>query len=360
VIGIQAATAQYEQWLGRQIPLILKDLRQKHKEMARGAFPFLRSTFYRWAQRFPVVCNSLMKAPEVLGAGDLHVENFGTWRDIEGRLIWGVNDFDEACRLPYTSDLVRLAVSAHLAVPEHGLDLAVPRIAREVLSGYHDGLTAGGRAFVLAEHHSALREMAVERLKHPEKFWEKLHDLPTVPQRPPPPAMKALRRQCPENKLKLRIVHRVAGLGSLGRRRYAGVAQWRGGTIAREAKELAISAWYWAHPDAGGKQPKIRYQQVVERAVRCPDPFLRVREGWIVRRLAPDCSRIEMQALPSRKNAAVLLRAMGWEVANIHLGSKTADAILADIDRRGEGWLAQATLAMAASTLADWRAWRRA
>jgi len=36
----------------------------------------------------------------VLAVGDLHVENFGTWRDAEGRLIWGVNDFDEAWRLP--------------------------------------------------------------------------------------------------------------------------------------------------------------------------------------------------------------------------------------------------------------------
>jgi hypothetical protein len=359
VIGIQASTEQYEEWLRRQIPLIPRDLKQKHKEMGRAAFPFLRSTFFRWAQRFPIVCKSLMSAPEVLGVGDLHVENFGTWRDIEGRLVWGVNDFDEACELPYTSDLVRLAASALLAVPEHQLELSNERIAKEVLAGYYDGLTAGGRAFVLAEHHAALREMAVERLKYPEKYWDKLHDLPTLAQKPPSAAMKALRRHCPESKLKLRIVHRAAGLGSLGRRRYAGIAQWRGGTLAREAKELAISAWYWAHPDASGKSPKIRYQQLLDRAVRCPDPFVRVRGGWIVRRLAPDCSRIELQALPSKKNAAVLLRAMGWEVANIHLGSKGRDAILADIDRRGEGWLVESALAMAASTVTDWKAWRR-
>ena len=34
-----------------------------------------------------------------LSVGDLHVENFGTWRDSEGRLIWGINDFDEALRV---------------------------------------------------------------------------------------------------------------------------------------------------------------------------------------------------------------------------------------------------------------------
>ena len=62
----------------------------------------------------------LARAPRALAVGDLHVENFGTWRDVEGRLIWGINDFDEAWRLPYTNDLVRLATSALLA--EMGCD----------------------------------------------------------------------------------------------------------------------------------------------------------------------------------------------------------------------------------------------
>jgi hypothetical protein len=46
------------------------------------------------------------------GRGDLHVENFGTWRDVEGGLVWCMNDFDEVCRMPYTIDLVRLAKRA--------------------------------------------------------------------------------------------------------------------------------------------------------------------------------------------------------------------------------------------------------
>ena len=38
-------------------------------------------------------------------------------------MIWGVNDFDEAHDLPYTNDLVRLAVSALLAIREGHLML---------------------------------------------------------------------------------------------------------------------------------------------------------------------------------------------------------------------------------------------
>ena len=80
--------------------------------MAQDALSFLCATFYRWAQLFPALCAKLARAPKVLGIGDLHVENYGTWRDAEGRLVWGINDFDEACPLPYTNDLVRLATSA--------------------------------------------------------------------------------------------------------------------------------------------------------------------------------------------------------------------------------------------------------
>ncbi len=56
-----------------------------------------------------------MDAPQVLAVGDMHLENFGTWRDADGRLVWGVNDFDEAAVMPYPLDLVRLAASIRLA-----------------------------------------------------------------------------------------------------------------------------------------------------------------------------------------------------------------------------------------------------
>src|SRR5579883_1199317 len=95
-MNIKKATRQYETWLTSYTPLVKPDIALKHKEMAGGVFPFLRATFYRWAQIWPIACKDLARAPALLAVGDLHVENFGTWRDSEGRLIWGVNDFDEA------------------------------------------------------------------------------------------------------------------------------------------------------------------------------------------------------------------------------------------------------------------------
>jgi uncharacterized protein (DUF2252 family) len=115
-VNFRKATATYEDWLAGELEIVPEDLTHKHQLMREAVFPFFRATFYRWAQLWPEVCPECNDAPELLAVGDLHVENFGTWRDIEGRLVWGINDFDEACRMPYTIDLVRLAASAHLAI----------------------------------------------------------------------------------------------------------------------------------------------------------------------------------------------------------------------------------------------------
>ena len=112
---IDRATRLYEAWLAKQIHLVPSDLALKHKIMKRDAFFFFRATFYRWMQVWPEVCRDVVAAPLLLAIGDAHIENFGTWRDSEGRLVRGTNDFDEGYSLPYTNDLVRLAVSATLA-----------------------------------------------------------------------------------------------------------------------------------------------------------------------------------------------------------------------------------------------------
>ena len=116
---IVTATIDYEDWLSRQVDVVEADLHLKHRQMASSLFAFLRATFYRWGPLWRKTCPDLVEAPRVLAAGDLHVENFGTWRDKEGRLVWGVNDFDEVARMPYAADLVRLVTSAILAQSEN-------------------------------------------------------------------------------------------------------------------------------------------------------------------------------------------------------------------------------------------------
>ena len=145
-MNIEEATARYERWLGRFMPLVRADIEEKHRRMTLGPFLFLRATFYRWCQLWRAAAGDAARASRVLAVGDLHVENFGTWRDADGRLIWGINDFDEATVLPWTQDLVRLAAGAQLAVSGELLGLGRRAAADAILEGYHDGIEAGGPA----------------------------------------------------------------------------------------------------------------------------------------------------------------------------------------------------------------------
>ena len=355
---IQKATAKFEAWLASHLTLVEQDLKLKHERMREGAFLFLRATFYRWAQLWPEISKELAEAPRVLAVGDLHIENFGTWRDAEGRLVWGINDFDEAWWMPYPNDLVRLAASAILAATAGHLTIGPKEAADAILLGYDEALATGGRPFVLAEHHSALRNMATHRLKDPESFWQKLDKIPALRRALPESAAKALSRALPEPDLSTRMVHRVAGVGSLGRQRFVAIADWRGGKIAREAKAMAPSACIWA---AGGKgSAKILYPKILGRSVRCPDPFFTPKGRWIVRRLAPDCSRIELSDFPAERDETRLLHAMGWETANVHLGTADPRTLRRDLKRRTPGWLHQAAIRMAEAVSEDWDSWRKA
>src|SRR5262245_36449546 len=89
--------------------------------MRKSAFDFCRATYFRWALTIEKVCPEVTDCPRVLSVGDIHVENYGVWRDADARLVWGVNDFDEAATMPYAYDLVRLATSVCLA-PKLNID----------------------------------------------------------------------------------------------------------------------------------------------------------------------------------------------------------------------------------------------
>lgn len=355
---IGKSTERYEKWLGRQLTILPHDLRLKHEHMAEAAFPFLRATFYRWLQTLPEVCPGVMKAPRVLSVGDLHVENFGTWRDFEGRLVWGINDFDEASPLPYTQDLVRLATSALVARHENHLSLDPRAGCEAILEGYRDGMRCGGSPIVLAEHHHWLREMATGKERDPVVFWHKMDALYRWRKAVPKRARRALEKMLPEKELNYIVCTRIAGLGSLGRQRFVAIAEWRGGKIARETKALAPSAALWA--GAKGATSRIHYQQIVNAAVRNPDPMLAVRDGWVVRRLSPYNSRIELAQLTKQRDDLKLLRAMGFETANIHWGSASEiPDVKKDLARRRSQWLYEAAALMAESVRNDWKEWRR-
>lgn len=109
--------------------------------------------------------------PKVASVGDAHVDNFGLWRDAEGRLVWGVSNYDEAAIIPYRIDLARLVTSAKLARPDGDSEA----LAEAAFDGYAAGL-ADPRPWVLEQDHVWLRELFAATDAERLKFWTKLRD----------------------------------------------------------------------------------------------------------------------------------------------------------------------------------------
>jgi hypothetical protein len=324
---IVRSTADYEAWTGSCIAVVRPDLERKHEMMRLDPFAFFRGTFYRWAELWPRVCPDLEAGPHLLCVGDLHVENFGLWRDAEGRLVWGVNDFDEASEAAATVDLVRLMASIMLARDTARIALKDEAIAEILAEGWLRAMTMDAQPFVLGGRHRWLRKLALAKLKDPRAFWKKLNRADPARgaevEAGGPRATAAL----PEGVEGVTLVHRVAGMGSLGHPRVVALGQWMGGEVAREAKALTPSAWLWARGREAQGAP-FRYEDILAQAIRCPDPTLNCADGWLTRRLAPDGSRVELSDLPDKRDDEKMFSAMGREVGAMHRRAANAvDAV---------------------------------
>jgi hypothetical protein len=355
-MDIRAATRNFEQWLKGQVRVVAGDLRHKHLAMGDNSFCFLRATYYRWAQQFGDLEKEISKAPTVLAVGDLHLENFGTWRDGLGRLAWGINDFDEAYPLPYTHDLVRLATSTFLAIELEHLCIKQKAACQAILDGYREGIESGGRPYVIGEEHRWFKPILQSPLRDPGFFWDKMRALPLERSTLPAQAKAAIVSMLPDPGLEFKVHHRVAGLGNLGKPRYTAIAEWNGGPVAREAKAITVSAAGWAARKADGPY----YAEILAKSVRSNDPFLKVHGSWLVKRLSPDCRRLELASLIRGKDEEWLLHAMGFETANVHLGTTSARrSILNHLADAPKGWLRKAAIRMQACLQKDFRRWEK-
>jgi hypothetical protein len=357
LMNIRESTRLYEDWLRRQLKgdVVETDLARKHKKMKEGPFAFLRATYWRWAETILDVCPDLAGAAEVLAIGDVHLENYGTWRDADGRLVWGINDFDEAAPMPYALDLVRLAASALLSAPKAapGRHATGEAICAKVLEGYADGLR-NPHPVVLDRDYAWLREDVIVSDKARARFWKKIAK--PEPEPAPQRYRRALAAAMPEPGLALRTAPRSAGAGSLGRPRWIGIADWRGAPVVREAKALVTSAWLRA---AGGKAGGICAGTIAGGRFRSCDPWFRVERSVAVRRLSPNNRKIEADDGDALLTPE-MLRTMGFEIASVHAGvagDARAD-IRRDLKKRKAAWLGESATRAAEAVTRDYLDWR--
>src|SRR5919205_1016427 len=92
--------------------------RRKFRKMAASPFAFYRGSaalFYAdLAGGYADSSFLSHRTSRVWIHGDLHAENFGTYMNSSGRLVFNVNDFDEAYVGPFSWDLKRFAASLAL------------------------------------------------------------------------------------------------------------------------------------------------------------------------------------------------------------------------------------------------------
>jgi hypothetical protein len=134
---------------------------------------------------------------------------------MEGRLAWGVDDFDESYPMPYTNDLMRLAASVKIAIDSETLTIGLKQACDVILSGYQKTLKNEGCPFVLAEEDQTLERLGVKEIVPPQDFWLKLSKrLPSITQSPML-QKKSLEAELPKG-LDYRVVRREAGTGMSG------------------------------------------------------------------------------------------------------------------------------------------------
>ena len=118
-------------------------LAMKYAKMRTSPFVFLRGTFHLFHQRLPVE-RVLERAPKAWVCGDLHLENFGSYKSDNRFAYFNMNDFDEAALASCTWDVVRLLISVRLGMRELKLEASgIASLCREFVDSYTRELATG-------------------------------------------------------------------------------------------------------------------------------------------------------------------------------------------------------------------------
>ena len=127
-------------------------LAKKYAKMRKNAFVFFRGTCHLFYRDFPVN-SSLNSAPVTWICGDLHLENFGTYKGDNRQIYFGINDFDEGALAPFTWDIARLLTSIFLSVDSLSLDRSSGQpLVKIFLNSYTDTLSTGRIAAIIEDN----------------------------------------------------------------------------------------------------------------------------------------------------------------------------------------------------------------
>ena len=140
-------------------------LQLKYQRMQANSFAFFRGSCHLFFQDWPqgTLLNS---APLAWSCGDLHLENFGSYKGDNRLTYFDINDFDEAALTPCTWDLARFLTSIHVAARTLKLNEAeVEALSHACLCGYSTALAHGKAYMVEAETSDGMVKELLENVK---------------------------------------------------------------------------------------------------------------------------------------------------------------------------------------------------
>jgi uncharacterized protein (DUF2252 family) len=147
-----------------------KLLRVKYKNMRKDPFKFFRGTAHLFYADIPSD-SFLYKSPNVWICGDMHFENFGSFRGDNGLVYFDLNDFDEALLAPCLLDIARFLVS--LLLITELLDIKYPdaiKLCNIFLDAYCQSLVEGNSRVVEKESARGLIKDLLKNVQNRRSF----------------------------------------------------------------------------------------------------------------------------------------------------------------------------------------------
>jgi uncharacterized protein (DUF2252 family) len=121
-------------------------LQVKYASMRESGFAFFRGTAHLFHERLRRD-RLTRSAPRVWSCGDLHLENFGSYRAANGLAHFDITDFDQAALAPANWELVRMLASLHVAGDKFDMKRQKARRLCEVFLQAYASALAGGKAY---------------------------------------------------------------------------------------------------------------------------------------------------------------------------------------------------------------------
>jgi uncharacterized protein (DUF2252 family) len=153
-------------------------VKQKYKRMARNSFRFFRGTCHLFYADFALDAhkNALPHSPLAWICGDLHLENFGSYKADNQLVYFDLTDFDEGCLAPAAWEIARFVTSIVVAFEDFGIDKAATETACQTfLTSYGNTLRKGKAVYVEPQTAKGIVQVFLEKVSQ-NTFKELLNE----------------------------------------------------------------------------------------------------------------------------------------------------------------------------------------